>query len=109
MTLQEQIDQYLDYLENFAYIDAILTAIDLPTLFELIAEMLQAGDTQRRIMTCVFIRDVILLSHFASADQFRAGFYESPIVAALENNLSADVFMVRHNVVYTIGKVGLQA
>ena len=111
MTIQEKIENYIDYLQDLDYIDAILTSTEPDTLFDLITEMLLSGNSSRIFWTSLFIRDVVNIA--SSKSNHAKRFYEelprSKVAHALNKNVFADVFSVRHNAVYTIGKIGLES
>jgi hypothetical protein len=108
MTLQDQITQYLDHIEDFAYVDAILKSAPLENIYETIAELLRSGQLEPVWTTSVFLRDVVLSAPPEIAEPFREKLHTSQIREALHDNLFAPNHFIRRNAFYNCGKLGFK-
>jgi hypothetical protein len=109
MTVQENIAQYSDHLQDFAFIDSLLKSTERQVVYDTVADLLRSGQRGLTWTINMFVLDVMLLAPAEIAQPFREGFYTSKIVDALNDNVFARPHIVRCNAVYTIGKVGLKS
>lgn len=107
MNVQEQIAQYLDHLEDWNYVEAILNATDLQTLFATITLILCSRNEDNIKGANLFLRDVVLLAPEQISQNFKANFPPQTIIKALEDNVFANNWFVRSDSVCTLGKLGL--
>jgi hypothetical protein len=105
--IQETILNYIDHLEDPAYVASLLSESKEDGVIEALVELLNSDNHARVGSACLFIRDLVLIaSKHPSTIPFRDAFFESPIISALERMLLTDNYFMRRHCIYTLGKVG---
>ncbi len=105
MTIRGKIEHYVEHLQELDYIDALLKSVALESLIGSIIEMLQSEQKEHVLAANLFIRDMMTVVHSDTANAFQEGFTTSTIVDVFHKNVFADMYFVRYDTVYTIGKV----
>lgn len=94
-----------DGFEDSDYMTAIVTALPLPQIFDLICGMLRSTDDESSNMTGLFLRDTILMGHQnPGCVPFLDAYPDSSIVKTLEELLFSNNYFTRIAVIYTLGK-----
>lgn len=102
-----RILQYLDYLQDVDYFEQIINSISVVKLFNIIDELLKSEDNETVRFTCIFIRDLVLLSPpYPDYKNFGQDFLESSIVTTLEELVFSSNHFTRNQAIYTLGKTG---
>lgn len=105
-SLRDQILNSYKYGGKPQYMEALLTSVPLDGLYQEIADLLHSDLNSEFAETCFFIQDVVMSTHTAIADQFRAGVYTSPVVFTLESLVKdAPQYHTRSMATYTLGKI----
>lgn len=120
LAIQEKIENYIYYLDDRDYIDAVLGFADMEILFSSITQMLQSGSKDRIIATNLFIGDAV--RRYASildkagnpssseiSTLFRENLPGSSVVDALSKNVFSNSFVVRNNTTHILGRTNLKA
>ncbi|KAM3113860.1 hypothetical protein [Phormidesmis sp. 146-33] len=96
---------YLDHLQDVDYLAAIVNSTSSSKLCNIIVELLQSKNAETVHLTCLFVRDLILIgSRHPDSKKFVQEYPESPIVKILEQLLLSDNHFTRKQAVYTLGK-----
>ena len=117
--IQEKLENYIDYLDDLDYIDAVLETADFDTLFSVITQVLQSGNQYRVLATNRFIGDAMRLYSKRPDTQgnpstskicllFRDQLPDSTVVAALHKNVFSNIYTVRDYTVHTLGRIALK-
>lgn len=106
LDIQEKIIQYRNNISDWEYVETVLRASDIETLFATIVHMLRSGNGLHIREANFFLRDVVLLAPKHINEEFRANFSQREIIEAMNDNVFANNFFTRSNTVYTIGKLG---
>lgn len=97
--------KYLSYIEDTEYLTAIVTSTSLEELYNIICGLLRADDFETFDLTCLFIRDMVLIGNRVPAcKEFVESYPESAIVETLERLLLSDNHFIRRQTIYTLGK-----
>ncbi len=99
--VQQAVLNYIDHLEDRAYLSATLAVAGVEELTAAILGLLHSPDPEIVWRTTLFIRDGMLYLPEAA---FNAAFFASPIVPALEGLVLAENWWIRCHAVYTLGK-----
>jgi hypothetical protein len=104
--IEQLILRYLDRgFEDSNYMAAIVTALPLSQISELICGLLKSDDYEVFSMTGLFLRDTILIGrHSEDCTAFREHYPDSIIVTTLEELLFCGDYFTRSEVLYTLGK-----
>jgi hypothetical protein len=99
--------QYLDHLQDVDYFPQIVNSISAVKLFKIIDELLKSGDDEIVQLTCIFIRDLVLLGPpHPDCENFGQDYLESSIITTLEELIFSPNHFTRAQVIYTLGKTG---
>lgn len=105
LKIETSILKYLDHLEDTEYLAAIVTSTSLSELFNVINKLLRSENYETFDLTCLFIRDLVLLGNRHDAcKEFVENYPESSIVETLEHLLFCVNHFTRKQVIYTLGK-----
>jgi hypothetical protein len=104
--IERLILRYLDRgFEDSNYMAAIVTALALPQICELICGLLKSDNYEAFRKTGLFLRDTILIGrHSDDCTAFREHYPDSIIVSTLEDLLFCGNHFTRSDVIYTLGK-----
>ncbi|MBW4622835.1 MAG: hypothetical protein KME17_26185 [Cyanosarcina radialis HA8281-LM2] len=104
-TIESRILQYLDRLQDIDYLAAIVNSVSLAELNNIIDELLRSENDEIVSLTCLFIRDLVLLgSRHSDCDRFVQSYSKSSIVKTLEQLIFSNNYFIRIQAVYTLGK-----
>lgn len=99
--------QYLDHLQDADYFPQIINSISAVNLLKIINDLLKSGDDETVRLTCIFIRDLVLLSPpHPDCENFGQDYLESSIITTLEELIFSPNHFTRSQVIYTLGKTG---
>jgi hypothetical protein len=99
--------QYLDRLQDDEYFPRIVNSISAVNLLKIINELLKSGDDETVRLTCIFIRDLVLLGPpHPDCENFGKDYLESSIITTLEELIFSPNHFIREQVIYTLGKTG---
>jgi hypothetical protein len=102
-----RILQYLDHLQDIDYFAEIVNSVSAIKLFNIIDELLQSADSEIVLLTCGFIRDLVLLGPgHPDCQNFGQDYWDSSIIITLEKLIFSSNHFIRNQVVFTLGKTG---
>jgi hypothetical protein len=102
MDPRQQIRDYVDHLEDTAYVRAVFAAAGVSGVAGLLVAMLRGGDRDAALAAGLFLRDAVL---FGMAPDFALALPRTGVFPALRANLYVPDYAVRRDSVYTIGKL----
>jgi hypothetical protein len=106
-SIATSILQYLDHLQDSDYFAQIVNFVSAKKLFNTIDELLKSEDPETVRLTCIFIRDLLLLGPgHPDCQNFGQDYLESSIVKTLEKLIFSQNHFTRNQVVFTLGKTG---
>lgn len=99
---RRRIRAYLDHLEDGAYARAIVALADVPTITDLLTEMVRHGDAKEVGDALLVVRDVV---NYGMLPEFMAYLPASGLFPILADGVYDDRLAVRDACIYTLGKL----
>lgn len=99
-----EITDYINHLSDTAYINRVLAQTDDAVLVNALLTLLR-GDDAAVSDACLFIRDLIIMAPpDENVARFRQQFFDSFLVRELEAMVFSNLYRVRRDAIYTLGK-----
>ncbi len=98
---------YSEHFEDMQYLAELVSSVERAALDNSIVELLRSGNAAAIGEACLLVRDLVLLgSRNEKCRQFRESYFDSSVVRALEELVTAPNLHIRRQAVYTLGKTG---